>query len=99
MNIRSKEQWFELFKAHEQSGFSLAEFCRRKNLNKKYFSLRRQQLAFKVNQQKPLAKDFIKVSVKTSPASGLSLTHGKVELNWQELPPAHWLSDFIKTLV
>ena len=102
MNVRSKEQWFELFGQHEKSGLSMADFCRRKKLNKKYFSLRRIQLDFKINQQKLVGKtsvkDFIKVSVKPNESSGLSLVYRELKLNWDQLPPADWLSDFVKTL-
>ena len=45
MKKRSKAEWLELFEEHSISGLSAAEFCRRKQLNPKYFSLRRRELS------------------------------------------------------
>ncbi len=102
MIIRSKEQWMDLFKQHEASGLTMAEFCRRNDLSKKYFSLRRKQLGFKATEQKPVKKrvksDFIKVSVKNSTESTMTLELGELKLNFNELPPTNWLADLVKTL-
>ncbi len=102
MVVRSKEQWLELFMKHDISGLTMAEFCRQNDLSKRYFSLRRKQLGFKPIKQavvkKKSANDFIKVSVKNSSASMMILELGELKLNFNELPTANWLSDFVKSL-
>ena len=45
MARRTKAQWRELIVQQQSSGLSAAEFCRRNEVNAKYFSLRKQQLA------------------------------------------------------
>ena len=42
---RTKTQWQALFEAHEQSGQTATAVCREHQVNPKYFSLRRRQLA------------------------------------------------------
>lgn len=103
MIVRSKEQWLDLFKKHEVSGLSAAQFCRDEDLCTRYFSKRKKQLGWsnkklsKVVKSKTPTKEFIKVSV-TKPKANFSLLYGDIKLCWNELPPADWLSDFIKTL-
>jgi hypothetical protein len=103
MIVRSEDQWFDLFEKHDASGLSAAQFCRDEKLCTRYFSKRKKQLCwrvkkpiFSVKPKKPV-NDFIKISVSKSNAN-LSLEHGDLKLCWSELPPADWLSDFIKTL-
>ena len=45
MTRRSKAEWLGLIEAHQHSGLSAAEFCRRNQLDPKYFSLRRRELS------------------------------------------------------
>lgn len=42
---RTKAQWQALIDTHKQSGKTAAAFCREHQVNPKYFSLRRRQLA------------------------------------------------------
>ena len=42
---RNKAQWLDLIGEQASSGLSAAEFCRRNDLNPKYFSLRRRELS------------------------------------------------------
>ena len=102
MAIRNKEEWFDLFKAHQQSGLSMAEFCRQEGLNKKYFSSRRKQLDFKSGKQKSVRKtvpnDFIQVSVKANHGYAICLEYGELRLSLQQLPETRWLADLAKTL-
>ena len=103
MIIRSESQWLDLFKKHEQSGTSAAQFCRDEKLCARYFSKRKQQLEWSTKKVVSTVKkekqinDFIKVSV-SKPNNNFSLEYRELKLSWNELPPADWLSDFIKTL-
>jgi len=45
MTRRTKAQWQKLIDQHTLSGLTAAEFCRRHDVNSKYFSLRKKQLA------------------------------------------------------
>lgn len=56
MARRSKTQWKELIDEQALSGFSAAEFCRRKSINPKYFSTRKRQ--FELGK-----KSFLKVVI------------------------------------
>lgn len=59
MTRRSQSEWQTLIKQQQDSGLSAAEFCRQHDINQKYFSARKQQLA------KP-ESDFIQVTPHAS---------------------------------
>ena len=76
---RSKSDWLALIEEFEHSGVTIAEFCRERAINPKYFSLRRRQLRSPFVEVKPaaeLATPIESVSVKvvsfTVPLSDLS---------------------------
>jgi hypothetical protein len=102
MIIRSEHEWLDLFKQHEASGLSAAQFCRDENLCTRYFSKRKRQLAWPAKKQvrsvkkKPTA-DFIKVSM-SKPSTNFTLECGDLKLCWNQLPPTDWLIGFIKAL-
>jgi hypothetical protein len=60
MTKRTKAQWQALIEAHKQSGQMAAAFCREHQINPKYFSLRRRQLADGEVERSP---QFIPVSM------------------------------------
>ena len=64
MNKRSKSDWQTLFAEHEVSGLSAAAFCRERDLNPKYFSLRRKQL--QTNNIDKAASPFIPITMTAS---------------------------------
>lgn len=102
MVIRSEAQWLELFKKHEASGLSAAQFCRNEKLCTRYFSKRKRQLDWSARKQvktpakKPSA-DFIQVSVSKFKGD-LSLELGGLKLSFNELPPTTWLVSLVKAL-
>ena len=57
---RSKTEWLNLIDEHAASGLSAAEFCRRNDLNPKYFSFRRRELS-------QTAPAFIELTPKAAP--------------------------------
>lgn len=97
MAKRSQQQWFELFKTHEQSGVSAAEFCRQHQLCAKYFSLRKRQLGW----EKPAEKALLPVVIESKGSGSmntLQLTLGDTVLSIPRAVSPHWLSQLIKAL-
>jgi len=79
MNRRTKSDWQALFADHEQSGLTATAFCLEKNLNPKYFSLRRSQLQTKPEDKSNSA--FIPVTTSLSNnASMIELQQGSALL-------------------
>ena len=103
MIIRSEDEWLDLFKKHQQSGLSAAQFCRDEHLCARYFSKRKGQLGWSANKSAKAVKpersvnDFIKVSVP-KPKANFTLEYGDLKLCWNQLPSTDWLIDFIKAL-
>ena len=77
---RSPSQWRDLIEAQESSGLIAAEYCRRHNLNAKYFSLRKKQLG-------TVDSRFVKITPvadkSSGAASGIKLRVIEVELPLQ----------------
>ncbi len=95
MNRRTKSDWQALFTEHEKSGLTATAFCLERNLNPKYFSLRRKQLQ---NNKGDKAKSHF-----TPVAMPAENRHTMIELHLnnaiklslpQSISPA-WLIDFI----
>lgn len=95
MSRRTKSDWQALFTEHEQSGLTATAFCLERNINPKYFSLRRKQL-----QKNEIDKG---KSPFTPIAMPVANTHTMMELHLnnaikltlpQSISPA-WLVDFI----
>ncbi len=98
MNRRTKSDWQALFNDHKQSGLTAVAFCLEKNLNPKYFCLRRKQLQPKSEEKATSA--FAPVTLPTSN----STTRIELQINDtvklslpQTISPA-WLVDFIHQL-
>jgi len=95
MNRRTKSDWQALFTEHEQSSLTATAFCLERNLNPKYFSLRRKQL--QNNEVDKATSPF------TSVAMPVANPHAMIELHLNEaikltLPQTIspvWLVDFI----
>ena len=67
MTRRTKSDWQTLFTEHKQSGLTATAFCLERNINPKYFSLRRKQL--QTNNIDMAASPFIPVTIPTSYAT------------------------------
>jgi len=59
MTRRTKSQWRELIDQQNASGLTAAEFCRRHELNPKYFSLRKKKL---IDSQIQPSNEFVQVT-------------------------------------
>ena len=69
MNRRTKSDWQALFTEHDQSGLTAVAFCQERNLNPKYFSLRRSQLQTKTEDKTSSA--FIPVTNEISNSTAM----------------------------
>lgn len=82
MPRRTKAQWQELIVEQSVSGLTAAEFCRRHEVNAKYFSLRKKQLS-QLPGQPPVG--FVEVTPSVvadsySPSHSIKLRVTEVEL-------------------
>jgi len=99
MKRRTEQEWLSLFKQHEQSGLTAAEFCRQHHLNAKYFSKRQYDLNWKTISG-PTPQSFVQVKrpeQKVLPSS-IQLIMGPVQLNLPERIDSHWLATLVKAL-
>ncbi|WP_444997557.1 IS66 family insertion sequence element accessory protein TnpA [Aliikangiella sp. IMCC44359] len=99
MKRRAEQEWLALFKQHEQSGLSAAEFCRKHQLNAKYFSKRQFDLNWK-QSRKTANQSFIQVKrpeLNLSPSS-IQLTIGQTQLYLPQSIDANWLAILVKAL-
>jgi len=97
MNRRTKSDWQALFTEHDQSGLSAVAFCSERNLNPKYFSLRRNQLQTKLDDKANSA--FIPVTTAISNSSAMIELHqGTALLKIPMSVTPIWLVDFIQKL-
>lgn len=93
MANRSKQDWQVLVDEQVNCGLTAAAFCRSKNLNAKYFSLRKSQLTkpeslplVPVRLSAPVVPDLIRIEFQsTSIALPVSL-------------PPNWVADLVKQL-
>ncbi|MGB5708262.1 MAG: hypothetical protein WBM41_15690 [Arenicellales bacterium] len=84
MTRRTKADWRALIVQQQTSGLSAAEFCRRHEINAKYFSLRKKQLS-----DTDTNSSFVQIAPKIgvpaySSSSGIKLRVIEVELPLQE---------------
>ena len=93
----SRQQWQSLIIEFETSGQTQTEFCKQRNLNPKYFSLKRSKLIAKDATDVPA---FTEVTVERPRVSHLAieLEVGKVSLKISPSTPAAYLADVIRAL-
>lgn len=108
MQIRSKEQWQQLFAEHATSGLSVRQFCRHKKLCSKYFSLRKKQLGWHKSAS-PFARAQIDAAIeryddapavikKNRPAQALLLRHGDCVVQFTQQPEPAFLAQLLRAL-
>lgn len=95
MNRRTKSDWQDLFNEHEQSGLTAVAFCHERNLNPKYFCLRRKQL--QPNNQNTVASAFTAVTLPSSSVTSMIELHlnDAIKLTLPQNISSAWLVDFI----
>ena len=100
MSLRTLEQWHTLFTEHQQSGQTVAAFCRERSLCPKHFNKRRKEL---LNSDGVFCSNepaFVPVTVSAS-VDGLrvelQLDDGLVLSLPSSISPA-WLADLVHQL-
>jgi len=93
MAYRSRDDWRQLIEEQQASGMIAAIFCRERNINAKYFSLRKQQL---LNSPKK-APAFIKASVKPMISSEPGLEFKGIYLSLGSSSPL-WVAQLLREL-
>jgi hypothetical protein len=95
---RSIKQWRELFKQHDESGLTAAQFCRNNGLCPRYFSKRKKDLAWPATVK---VKSKLVKLIPPKPNTALptlTLQLGNVKLNVNgELSP-QWLAQVMKAV-
>jgi len=93
MAYRSRDDWRQLIEEQQASGIIAAVFCRERNINAKYFSLRKQQL-FNPPKKAPA---FIKASVKRMISSEPGLEFKGIYLSLGNSSPV-WVAQLLREL-
>ncbi len=93
MKRRTQAQWRALIDEQAQSGLTAVEFCRRRGISDKYFSLRKQSLL----KEEPKSKHFAVARI-TASMSTIEVKTGHAVINIPASQPAGWLADFVKAL-
>ncbi|KKL50973.1 hypothetical protein LCGC14_2300150 [marine sediment metagenome] len=93
MAYRSRDDWRQLIEEQQASGLIAAVFCRERNINAKYFSLRKQQLSGSPKK----APAFIKASVKPAIPLALSLEFKGIHLSLGNSSP-QWVAQLLREL-
>ncbi|HEC73706.1 MAG TPA: hypothetical protein ENI26_04940 [Methylophaga aminisulfidivorans] len=93
MTYRNQDDWRQLIEEQQASGMIASVFCRERNINAKYFSLRKQQL---LNPLKK-APAFIKASVKPVIYSAPGLEFKGIHLSLGNSSPL-WVAHLLREL-
>jgi hypothetical protein len=98
MTRRTKSDWQALFNEHKQSGLTAVAFCQERNLNPKYFCLRRKQLQPK-NEEKTTSA-FTPITLPTSNSTSMIelQVNEAVKLHIPQTISPSWLVDLIHQL-
>ncbi len=98
MVIRTTEQWQMLFKQHDESDLTAAQFCRENDLCPKYFAKRKKDLNGSIDKSiKPrLVK--LRKPKQNKHLHALTLQCGKVKLHINDSVSPQWLAQVIKVL-
>ena len=95
MKRRALDDWRQLIKQQQNSGLSIAAFCKDNKLPTSNFYKFRARL--QGNEQTPkLVK--IKTKAVTPIKSSITLTHGKTQLTFPSDSSPQWLAKFIREL-
>ena len=93
MTYRNQDDWRQLIEEQQASGLIAAVFCRERNINAKYFSLRKQQLLSSPKK----APAFIKASVKPMILSEPGLDFKGIHLSLGNSSPL-WVAQLLREL-
>jgi len=98
---RSKKQWLELLEQQQQSGLSVAEFCRTRDLNAKnlYYQIKRQRS----EATEPTAPAFVRAeldnaSIDHQSQTGIQLRRGRCQLRLPVNTSPRWVAELMMAL-
>lgn len=92
-----KERWLELLAEHEQSGLSVAAFCRSKDIIAKSFYNHSRKARFAAENPQAFVRAQL---VKNAPApAGITLNHGKTQLTLPVSVSPTWLASLVQALL
>lgn len=93
----NKQQWQVLLAEQEQSGLTVAAFCRDKNLNAKNFYNHRSN---KLRKNTEGAPTFVRAQLQSNSRndSELILNYGKVQLRLSTSSSPQWLAELMASL-
>lgn len=94
---RSQKQWQLLINEQQDSGLNVAEFCRQKGLNDKYFSKRKHQLSSQNNEVEQAPFIRLRPPEKIVGEDFVLQCQG-VQLQMNIKPDASWVAQLIKAL-
>ena len=83
MKRRSKAEWLSLIQEFEQSNLTQIQFCAERDLNPKYFSLRRAKLKA-VEQHQPFVKAIV---AEPSLTDEVTIQYGRVAIRCSASSP------------
>jgi len=98
---RTKKQWLELLEQQQQSGLSVAEFCRTRDLNPKnlYYQIKRQRS----KTSEPAAPAFVRaeldsVSINHQDQRAIQLQRGRCQLTLPASSSPRWIAELMMAL-
>lgn len=92
MQRRTPADWQQLIDDHKQSGLSAVAFCKERNINPKYFSLRKCAA-----EQSPLPA-FAVAQVTPRPPSSINLTWQGAEIKLPASVSPQWVAQLCREL-
>ena len=93
-----KKQWLAFINEQQQSGLSIAAFCRDKNINPKYFYYHRSQYLKRLNPPAFIQAKPPKVKNPEDKLSHVILCRGGCQLRLTADVPTAWLASLMKAL-
>ena len=98
MVIRTTEQWQMLFKQHDKSGITAAQFCRENHLCPKYFAKRKKDLNWPTDKMLKSKLVKLRKPKQNVPLQIVTLQYGELKLHINDSVSPQWLAQVIKAL-
>jgi len=97
---RTKKQWLELLEQQQQSGLSVAEFCRTRDLNPKnfYYHIKRQRSAAEPTAPAFVRADLNGTIVDRQNQMGIQLQRGRCQLHLPANTSTRWIAELMANL-
>ena len=93
-----KQQWLVFIDEQQNSGLSIAAFCRDKNINRKYFYYHRSQYLKSINPSAFIQAKPPQVKIPEGNLNPVILCRGDCQLRLTADVPTAWLASLMKAL-